>query len=169
MRCPACRQEVLAQRTSAGERMTSYAGPRFVVSAPCPCCSSRLFAWTEGERDVPEVLFTSEHFLRWREASRGWGIVSATDVATIALLTSGCAMLVVFAAWAVYRAFVITSQAAGRALLSTGPSLILAGLTYIACIAARDPIARRRAERRKAYREPPGGLRVVPEPPSYRG
>ena len=169
MRCPTCLDELLAQRTDPGERMSSYAGPRYVVSAPCPHCGLRLFAWTELADEIPTSLHPPQGFLRWRSASRGWAIVTLSDVITIALLTAMCAMLVFFAAWAVYQAVVITSVTVATALFAAGPALLMLGLVYLACSLLGPVVARSRAERIRAFQKPPHGLRLVYEPETYRG
>lgn len=169
MRCPVCFDELLPQRTAAGERLSSFAGPRFVVSAPCPACGIRLFGWTERDTEVPEQLVPPAGFLRWRAASRGWAVVTLSDVVTITLITSMSAVLVFFAASAVYQALLITSQTAGRAMFAAGPSLLLLGLVYLAASLLGPVLARSRAERDRAYRTPPGGLRLMHEPRTYRG
>lgn len=172
MICPLCFRGVVAQRTGPGVTVPCRASRRHVVSAPCPHdgCRARLFAWTSGPEEVPASVSSAQSFLSWRRHARP-PVVPAREALPALVVGLVMASFVSLATWAMWRTLELSPDVTSRFVFGVGPVLVVISQIGFAWLGMRDAVLVRCRDRRLALdpESAPGGLRLHPEPRTYRG
>lgn len=168
MECPRCSSVLLPRRVAPGVTMRGRASAWFVVSGSCPepSCGAEIFGWSEEPDAEPDVLTTSPGFLGWRRSVRE-PVACAAHMFPALAISMLVALYLAFAVWAMHRMALVTTDPGSRLAYAVGPLLAVASQLGFVWLVVRDLAADWVQDRRVAA-SPPGGLRFVVEPTTYR-